>query len=153
MSDVCGVVGHEYDIRISNPQMANVPPEDPPPGATIPPEPSHIQTLAQALVSPTSTSPLPTVFDYFARWIGDTSPPLPPLLTAEMIYWERPAGGQVFNAGSIGSGWALSYDPVMQKVMLNVLSLFGVQPSSGKSVKQTKVSGKSTSKRPSKKSA
>jgi hypothetical protein len=43
-----------------------------------------------------------------------------------MIYWERPEGGKVFNAGSIGAGWALSEDPRFQKLLGNVLSHFGV---------------------------
>jgi hypothetical protein len=48
-----------------------------------------------------------------------------------MIYWERPEGGTVFNAGSIGSGWALSADPRFQTLMRNVLARFGVQRSGG----------------------
>jgi hypothetical protein len=146
-----GVVGHEYDIRVSNPQMFTVPPdtESPPTGATIPCEPPNIQTLAQALMSPTISAQQPnTVFDYFVRWYDA---PSPPLLTAEMIYWARPAGGQVFHAGAIGSGWALSYDPVMQNLMSNVMALFGVKPASSQKPKRSKVNSKSLSKRPSKK--
>ena len=43
-----------------------------------------------------------------------------------MIYWERPEGGKVFNAGSIAAGWALSSDLRFQKLMVNVLTHFGV---------------------------
>ena len=45
----------------------------------------------------------------------------------EMIWWERPEGGRVFNAGAIGSGWALEADPRFQSLVRNVLHRFGVQ--------------------------
>jgi len=44
----------------------------------------------------------------------------------EMIYWERPDGGRVFNAGAIGSGWALRADPRWAAVVCNALHHFGV---------------------------
>jgi len=124
-----GAVGHEYDIRVSNPQMFAVPPASTPPaGAPIPSAPPGVKLLAQSLRPvDTDQGPCPTVFDYFLRWYSPI-PPSPTLLLAEMIYWERPAGGAVFHAGAIGSGWSLSYDPVMQKLMSNVLSNFGVSP-------------------------
>jgi hypothetical protein len=67
-----------------------------------------------------------SAFDYFFR-------PIRPKTDqgGEMIYWERPEGGTVFNAGSIGSGWALSADPRFQTLMRNVLARFGVQRSGG----------------------
>jgi len=43
-----------------------------------------------------------------------------------MIYWERPDGGRVFNAGSIGAGWALVADEKFQRLLKNVLFHFGV---------------------------
>jgi hypothetical protein len=43
-----------------------------------------------------------------------------------MIYWECPDGGRVFNAGAIGSGWALHADPRWAAVVRNVLHHFGV---------------------------
>ena len=42
-----------------------------------------------------------------------------------MIYWERPQGGRVFHAGSLGAGWGLSVDPKFQTLMRNVLFHFG----------------------------
>jgi N,N-dimethylformamidase len=48
---------------------------------------------------------------------------------ADMIYWERPGGGRVFNAGSIGAGWALNADSRFEKLLRNVLAHFGVRPS------------------------
>jgi N,N-dimethylformamidase len=44
-----------------------------------------------------------------------------------MIYWERPQGGHVFNAGSLGAGWGLSVDPQFQTLIRNVLYHFGVK--------------------------
>ena len=44
---------------------------------------------------------------------------------AELIYWQRPDGGLVFNGGAIGNGIALYYqDPVFTGVTKNVLSYF-----------------------------
>jgi hypothetical protein len=43
-----------------------------------------------------------------------------------MIYWERPQGGRVFNAGVIGYGWTLHADPKLQALLRNVLHHFGV---------------------------
>jgi len=64
--------------------------------------------------------------DYFARRteISDR-------VVAQMIYWERPQGGRVFHAGSLGSGWGLSADPKMQTLLRNVLYHFGVKPAAG----------------------
>jgi hypothetical protein len=62
-----------------------------------------------------------SAFDYFWRPIKPKTPQ-----GAEMIYWERPDGGKVFNAGAIASGWALNADPKFQSLMRNVLAHFGV---------------------------
>jgi len=50
---------------------------------------------------------------------------------AELIYWQRPDGGLVFNGGAIGNGIALSYDDkngntdhVFAGLMKNVLTYF-----------------------------
>ena len=61
-------------------------------------------------------------FDYFFR-------PVKPQTDqgGEMIYWERPDGGRVFNAGTIGFGWALLADPKLQTLLRNVLARFGVR--------------------------
>jgi hypothetical protein len=44
-----------------------------------------------------------------------------------MIWWKRPGGGQVFNAGCIASGWAVHADPRLQALVRNVLHRFGVE--------------------------
>ncbi len=43
-----------------------------------------------------------------------------------MIWWERADGGTVFNAGTIGAGWALHADPRWSTLLRNVLHRFGV---------------------------
>lgn len=45
---------------------------------------------------------------------------------ADMIYWERPGGGRVFNAGTINYTGALAVDPGIQALTRNVLHHFGV---------------------------
>ena len=46
----------------------------------------------------------------------------------DIAYWERPAGGRVFNVGSIGLTGALAVDPGVQQLVRNVLFHFGVRP-------------------------
>jgi hypothetical protein len=41
-----------------------------------------------------------------------------------MIYWERPQGGRVFNAGTVCASWVLGADPVFEGLLANVLHHF-----------------------------
>jgi len=59
--------------------------------------------------------------DYFTRKV-----PLKNATVAHMLYWERPQGGRVFHAGSLGSGWGLSVDRKFQTLIRNALDHFGV---------------------------
>jgi hypothetical protein len=43
-----------------------------------------------------------------------------------MIYWERPEGGHVFNAGAVGASWVLGVDPAFERLLANVLHHFGI---------------------------
>jgi len=107
-------VGHEWDIRLSSLlKMTRKVPE----GVKLPEEPAGITTLARGIRPPGGT------LDYFTA-----NAPAIDGLCAEMIYWERPTGGRVFHAGSIGAGWALSVDPKWRTVMRNVLHHFDVKP-------------------------
>ena len=45
---------------------------------------------------------------------------------ADLIYWERPAGGRVFNAGATNYAGALAVDPGIQSLTRNVLHHMGV---------------------------
>ena len=56
------------------------------------------------------------VLDYFARFGQQKTGTL-----VDMIYWKRPQGGTVFNAGAIGFGWALDAAPKLTKLLRNVL--------------------------------
>jgi hypothetical protein len=93
--------------------------KDPTPaGAVLPVDPEGIELLANGVLPWKEGG---SSFDFFFR----------PILPAwdqggEMIWWKRPAGGRVFNAGSIGSGWALAADGRFQKLFRNVLHAFGV---------------------------
>jgi hypothetical protein len=113
-------VGHEWDVRVSTLKQvtANIPP-----GAVLPDEPAGIVTLAHGRRKTKGRSDV--YLDYFTADI-----PAPQnedgLLAAEMIYWERPQGGRVFNAGAVAACWALAVDPKFQALMRNVLSHFGV---------------------------
>lgn len=50
---------------------------------------------------------------------------------ADIIYWERPAGGRVFNAGATNYTGALAVDPGLQALTRNVLHHMGVAAASG----------------------
>jgi hypothetical protein len=107
-------VGHECDVRVS--RLREVTGEVPP-GAVLPEEPGGMVTLAGGVL------PAYAGLDYFTRKV-----PLKDAVVAQMLYWERPQGGRVFHAGSLGSGWGLSVDPKFQTLIRNVLDHFGVSP-------------------------
>ena len=54
------------------------------------------------------------------EWLGD------PNHGADLIYWQRPAGGTVINFGSIGAAGALPVDAGMAALVRNALAHFGV---------------------------
>jgi hypothetical protein len=113
--------GHEIDVRLSTLQALQELP--PPSGGVVPGDPPGMVRLANGVIPWNKGG---AAFDYFMR-------PVKPQTSqgAEMIYWERPEGGRVFNAGSIGAGWALHADPKFQRLMVNVLSKFGVPSATG----------------------
>jgi hypothetical protein len=86
----------------------------PPVGANLPPEPAGITRLANGVIAWKRGG---TAFDYFIRYVKPKTDQ-----GGEMIYWERPEGGRVFNAG-----WALLADPKFQRLLSNVLYHFGVK--------------------------
>jgi len=108
--------GHEIDVRLST--LRTLQQEPPPPGGVVPEDPVGMVRLANGVITWKKGG---AAFDYFFR-------PIQPATDqgGEMIYWERAEGGRVFNAGSIGSGWALHADPKFQRLMQNVLAHFGV---------------------------
>jgi hypothetical protein len=108
--------GHEVDIRMST--FAALQQEPTPAGASAPDDPPGMTRIANGI---TRWDVSGTAFDYFFRVIKPKTPQ-----GAEMIYWERPDGGRVFNAGAIASGWAIHSDPKFQTLMRNVFAHFGV---------------------------
>jgi hypothetical protein len=107
---------HEFDIRPST--FARLQQQAAPEGGTIPADPAGLTLLANGQVYWKKGG---SAFDYFFRKFAPTTDQ-----GAEMIYWERPQGGRVFNAGAIGSGWVLSVEPKMAGLVRNVLAHFGV---------------------------
>jgi hypothetical protein len=106
--------GHEVDITIDT--LNALSQSGAPQGATAPAQPNGIFCLAR------SSLELATAFDYYGRLLINVS------RGAELIYWARPTGGRVLNAGTIGAGWALDADCRFGALMKNVLFHFGVRP-------------------------
>ncbi|MEO6436169.1 MAG: LamG domain-containing protein [Tepidisphaeraceae bacterium] len=107
---------HEMDIRPST--FARLQEQPSPEGGVVPADPAGIKLLANGQVYWKKGG---TAYDYFFRRIAPKTDQ-----GGEMIYWERPQGGRVFNAGAIASGWVLSVDPKMAGLLRNVLAHFGV---------------------------
>jgi len=117
-----GANGHEVDVRLSTLRKLGEKPAPVP----VPDEPAGITTLATGRI-PWQIPGKEGVyrgesFDFFMRKLDGTHQQ-----GAEMIYWERPAGGKVFNAGAIRAGWALYTDPAFGTLVRNVLHHFGVK--------------------------
>jgi hypothetical protein len=108
--------GHEFDVRPST--LAALQEQPDPEGSSVPADPPGMIRLANGII-PWSQGG--SAFDYFFRPIKPTTDQ-----GGEMIVWDRPEGGHVFNAGSIGSGWALHADPRWAALLRNVLHHFGV---------------------------
>ena len=109
--------GHEMDIRLSTLKAMQELPD--PAGAAVPSDPVGIEPLANGLLPWKEGG---SAFDFYFR-------PIRPKTDqgGEMIWWKRPGGGQVFNAGCIASGWAVHADPRLQALVRNVLHRFGVE--------------------------
>ncbi len=111
-------IGHEFDVRVST--LREWSQQPPPEGAEHPDDPPGIALLADGV---NHWSVGGTLFDYFTQPMS-----APRDLGAEMIYWERPDGGRVFNAGAIGAGWAVASDPRFGRLLRNVFAHFSVHP-------------------------
>jgi N,N-dimethylformamidase len=112
-------IGHEWDLTLKSLKaMVHKIPE----GAVMPSEQANIQVLARGVRK--APGPLDAYLDLFVQ----ETQPLDGLLSCEMIYWERPEGGRVFNAASVGASWVLGVDPAFEQLLTNVLHHFGVTP-------------------------
>ena len=108
-------IGHEADGRLST--LVRMTRQPIPDGYTLPEESAGIVTLAQGIRDPADGM----ILDLFAE-----KTPALENVCSEMIYWDRPAGGRVFHAGAIGTGWALQGDRKWAALLRNVLHHFGI---------------------------
>lgn len=114
-------IGHEWDLSVATlRRMTHVLPA----GQQLPEAQRGIEVIAQG--RRLHPGRLDAYLDYFSNVTESLDG-----LSAEMIYWERPRGGRVFNAGAVGASWVLGVDPCFEGVLRNVLHHFGVRPAAG----------------------
>ena len=114
-------IGHEWDLSVATlRRMTHVLPA----GEQLPEAQRGIEVIAQG--RRLHPGRLDAYLDYFSNVTESLDG-----LSAEMIYWERPRGGRVFNAGAVGASWVLGVDPCFEGVLRNVLHHFGVRPAAG----------------------
>ena len=112
VNEKIGAVGHEYDVRLSTILDAT---KNPKVKGLV--EPEGIVTVAS---SHDNRSVLDFNAESHQKRAGEGNK------IAEIIYWDRPEGGQVFHTGSIATAWALYYDESLTKLFKNVLHHFKV---------------------------
>jgi hypothetical protein len=114
-------IGHEWDLSVATLcRMTHALPA----GQQLPEPQRGIEVIAQGRRH--RPGRLDAYLDYFSNVTESLDG-----LSAEMIYWERPRGGRVFNAGAVGASWVLGVDPCFEGVLRNVLHHFGVRPATG----------------------
>ena len=109
-------IGHEWDLTIATLRRVT---HDVPVDAELPVPQPGIVVLAEGIRP--SPGRLDAYMDFFERPVESLGG-----LSAEMIYWERPAGGRVFNAGAVAAAWVLHVDPAFASLLANVLAHFGI---------------------------
>lgn len=109
-------IGHEWDLTISTLTRMT---HHVPPGAQLPQAAEGVQVIAQGMRR------VPGRMDAYLDYFEGATESLNGL-SAEMIYWERPQGGRVFNAGAVGASWVLGVDEKFGTLLKNVLHHFGV---------------------------
>lgn len=90
-----------------------------PEGQLLPADHEGIEVIAEGMRE--RPGKMDAYLDYFYR---DTSSLEG--LSCEMIYWKRPEGGAVFNAGAIGASWVLGSDPLFERLLVNVQHHFDI---------------------------
>jgi len=111
-----GMVGHEYDVR---PSILVAATPNMPTGYEDIRDPPGMQVLA---VCKTDRK----IADYHAD--ENMHRENPSGVCSEILYWQRPEGGRVFNIGSVAAPWGLYYDQQVGLLVQNVLHHFGVRP-------------------------
>ena len=114
-------IGHEWDLSVAT---LNRMTRRLPAGERLPEPQRGIQVIAEGRRQ--RPGRLDAYLDYYSQPTDSLGG-----LSAEMIYWERPQGGRVFNAGAVGASWVLGADPSFEGLLRNVLHHFGVRPSTG----------------------
>ncbi|XRC90913.1 N,N-dimethylformamidase beta subunit family domain-containing protein [Ottowia sp. VDI28] len=109
-------VGHEWDVTTATlMRMTLHVPRD-----ADPPETQEgIEIIAEGIRE--LPGPLDAYLDFFEQPVESLNG-----LSCEMIVWNRPRGGKVFNAGAVGTSWVLQADDRMGKLLANVLAAFSI---------------------------
>lgn len=110
-----GVVGHEYDVR---PGILAAATAALPPGCGDVADPPGITVLAQCRSGR-------RIADYHAT--ANMTHDNPSGVISEIILWERPDGGRVFNIGSVSAAWGVHEDERLGRLLRNVLHRFGIR--------------------------
>ncbi|MFT3777986.1 MAG: LamG domain-containing protein [Ottowia sp.] len=109
-------IGHEWDLTTATlMRMTRRVPED----ADRPLIQPGIEVIAEGI------RPTPGRLDAYLDYFEAPTVSLDGL-SCEMIVWQRPEGGRVFNAGAVGASWVLGVDGRMGRLLANVLSAFSV---------------------------
>ncbi len=111
--DGTGMVGHEYDVR---PSVLVGATKTMPPGYEDVADPPGMTVLAACLSDR-------KIIDYHAN--ENLAADNPSGAISEILYWERPEGGRVFNIGSVSGPWGLHDDNHVSLLVRNVLHHFG----------------------------
>jgi hypothetical protein len=111
-------IGHEWDLSMATLRRMT---HHVPGGAAMPAAHEGIQVLAHGIRR------VPGAMDAYLDYFEGATESIDGL-SAEMIYWERPQGGRVFNAGAVGASWVLGVDEAFGLLLRNVLHHFGVRP-------------------------
>lgn len=109
-------IGHEWDLTVKTLKKMTL---EVPDGEELPPDHENIQVIAHGVRKESGS------MDAYLDFFNKNTPSLDGL-SCEMIYWERPEGGRVFNAGAVGANWVLGSDPVFEQLLCNVLHHFGI---------------------------
>lgn len=112
-------IGHEWDLTLATMRRMG---GGSPLGATMPEEQVGIQIIARGVRN--VRGELDAYLDYFVRDVEPIDD-----VCCEMIYWERPEGGRVFNAGAVGASWVINSDEAFSDLIKNVLHYFDISKS------------------------
>ncbi len=117
------MVGHESDVSVYTLEILRKASKKGVPDGATPPvgDPPALAAGMTILAQATGGKVLTDVSeDYFLQSVDSNQV----TSIADMIYWDRPEGGRVFNGGAVGNGVALLHDDKFAKLVYNVLLSF-----------------------------